>query len=385
MRVHLAVLLVVAFIGCGSDDGDRTPGPDTTIDASDTGADTTLEASDSSTDADVAQDRVPIDALGVAMHELMCEIMWECSSRDTLEDRMLFYGRFESLEACREARPLIPLGYLARVPEWQAFVEDGSVGYDPRKASECLDALHRGYCNVTEPSEPPVCREMLTGTVAQGDPCSIDEQCMAGLRCDTTSDCDGVCEPINPSLCGGVACADDEYCDADVCTAKSGDGEPCADSNECLDGYACDASEGSSVCVSHFSRDGGDPCSSTIVCAPGYLCVNDVCATLNFSAEGESCSIMTPPPRLCQAGLTCQGIQSDGRGTCQPPLSAGSPCSVFWECDGELYCDEPSPGDPKQCVGRKAEGSACIEGAECVSYYCSNATDRCAPPPYCTP
>ena len=393
----LAVLLLaLGLAGCGKDDpGDNTPS-DAGVDVEDTrdaggdGEDVTLpddvtDTIDAADTTDAGRDPIPAEDIDVALHELMCEIVWNCPNRDTMELGIILHNRFESLDACRQVRPIPPFAYQARVPVLQAFIAHGTIQYDPDVAAECIDGMYDGFCDMTAPSRPEVCDQMFAGTLTEGEACSIHEECQTGLQCETTSECSGTCQPRAFTLCGGVECRDDEYCESNACVPRKDDGEACANTSECSEDSSCDDSLGTATCVADFSREGGEACASTSACVPDYICVSNLCAKLSFVGDGETCALTSSPPRVCEPGLTCQDMGTDGLGTCAPPLTAGAPCESYWQCEAELYCDAPSPGDPEQCLSRWANGSSCTSNQQCASYHCSSATNTCEPPPYCMP
>ena len=72
-------------------------------------------------------------------------------------------------------------------------------------------------------------------------------------------------------------------------------------------------------------------------------------------AEGAAC----PSSRACASYLACLD------GHCRLPAGAGEPCESLSDCTDGFYCNRDAP-EGAACEARKAEGSVCEYGFECI-------------------
>lgn len=90
----------------------------------------------------------------------------------------------------------------------------------------------------------------------------------------------------------------------------------------------------------------------------------------------------------CTPGLRCAvtGTREAFSGTCTDPGTAGDPCATFGGCDAAHHCEPPFPSpDLGTCQPSRARGEPCARDWECLSRYCPDGADRCAPsrPSWC--
>jgi len=193
--------------------------------------------------------------------------------------------------------------------------------------------------------------------VPAGSPCSDDEPCSIGDKCDNS----GFCVPGAPKT---PACVDSDVCTEDTCTE---DGTKCLfppilgcckNAGDCSLGQVCYQQS----CCGPVCEDGeigkfecgDDSCGSSCgVCSGTAVCANRKCCTPNC----------TSPPKSCG---------EDGCGG-----SCGT-CGAGEVCTAGFLCCKPN------CVGRVCGSDGC--GGTCgscqVGYVCAEGTGTCQA---CTP
>lgn len=202
---------------------------------------------------------------------------------------------------------------------YQASADAGRIAYDQDALSGCLAAIRAMTCAELEGAEPPACAAVFTATVADGDACSMDEDCATGW------------------------CQDGGTCPF-LCAAKKVDGATCDQGVECLSG-ACDT-------------------------------WNDECVPSAPGAAGEPCGYGDAE---CQAGLYCKTVYSPAYARiCATLGSAGDPCTDFEECEDGLSCADDGVCRPLVAVGASCASAACGLGAYCSAV----AGMRCADFPF---
>ena len=203
-----------------------------------------------------------------------------------------------------------------------------------------------------------------------GGPKKLGEACQTGLECNTS-----VCAPaagkyICTQLCGGgkPACPSGYSCtqinaNTSVClpasSAKAGNGEKCASSNECASGM-CVGTGTSGTCL--------QPCTSNQQCPDGYGCASlqsggGACIELGDKKIGDPCDQSSQ----CKSA-SCYDLGGGAVCTAQCTSSVDCPCG--FEC--KTY-----QGNTKLCAaGAKLScvelGAACAKDSECKSDLCLN-------------
>lgn len=110
----------------------------------------------------------------------------------------------------------------------------------------------------------------------------------------------------------------------------------------------------------------GGACFLDTECAGGGDCVVDLLCDAQCcggtcrapASPGESCS-----DRSCVEGAYC--VYTTDTADCQTG-EAGSPCTGYWTCDPQFWCDT-SAGTPGVCAADHAADSACTDDAQCPS------------------
>ncbi|HJL14102.1 MAG TPA: hypothetical protein RMH99_00530 [Sandaracinaceae bacterium LLY-WYZ-13_1] len=244
-------------------------------------------------------------------------------------------------------------------------VAGGTVTYDPVAARTCLDDFGALGCADLFSLESPfdmLCRDVFTPTVAAGDPCARDEECVDG-RCVVEATCPGTCVALAEA---GMGCDDDDECAEGLacvggsCEARRGEGGSCAgDDDDCMAGLYCEAG----TCATRPTE--GDPCERPVgvsECADALVCTGPegsrTCAT--GAADGASCDADTP----CAPGLRC----NDGSNTCIRIVAAGGACSASRQCPFYFWCDGGT------CVPLPTAGESCSLAPSCVQGQCESGT-----------
>lgn len=249
-------------------------------------------------------------------------------------------------------------------PNLRDAIEDGRVAYDGESMRSCLDAMAASGCDALGTGRPDACERALEGTVEDGSPCGVDEECVGDAFCDRSG-----------AVCPGT------------CAARREEGSVCREDRHCQAGLVCfDVGE----CV----RPGGagEPCSPR--CAPGLECVgpdreSGTCRTVSEVAtarEGEACDPLLETGTLCEEGLSCVlvSLAGDGGWECRPRVGSGAPCQ--WaspsQCPSGEYCAgtnlsadvldgtcAPLPREGEACADDGAPscapGHACVTGSVC--------------------
>ncbi len=332
------------------------------------------------------------DASGPSVEELapllaatMCDIVDECLGALA----PIFLGGADCLSEQTAGIADGDFGLLA------AAVEAGRVAYHPEYVEPCLDAIADLSCEMFVSSYFEACEQALTGTVAEGGDCELDDECAGDLRCLIEGSCPG------------------------SCVERVGSGEPCDENDDCEVGLWC-TEQAPYVCVNPAAE--GEPCrEGTQPCVPPLSCwgedsANDVAGecvdltALSTASEGELCNLLEGP--WCRAGLFCD--LAAGECTSERPGSGGNCVPMLPDqCPDGEWCDTtveapyacvPIPGDREPCTpkrfGARCQpshacleadglchalqrlGEACDVGGDCYSGNCEGG--GCAPPDPCS-
>jgi hypothetical protein len=220
----------------------------------------------------------------------------------------------------------------------RAQAENPRLSFDEEAARACVDAQRTRFASCGDRAafdagdEP--CEGLYRGTVALGGSCAESEECApvtdSGVQCDA-----GVC-----------AAYDDPYGDGYPPSVAAG--QPCdASCNIDAFGSSCDYTTNTAATGGCYMNEGLACSYTSNVCFPlpsvGEPCVEGKCVVDSY----------------CSAR------------TCVPAIATG-PCPSFVECLRTSYCDF----DTTTCIPRKADGTACNDYEECLSYNCEGDVCR---------
>ncbi len=353
---------------------------------------------DASDEEICAGDSVPFAYFGACFVEAQCKLFRKCSS-DFLdqEECVQFFG---DAVLSRASFQILLQG-----------VENDSIQYDPSLMRTCLDSFETLSC---EEDQPVVCQQILRGTILEGRPCVIREQCEGvGARCNTPGgSSDDVCafgSCLAPAdlgeRCGSSStefrqCADDLRCvrdssSIDICSAGEL-GDPCNGSFDCHTGFFCEAD----ICTPEVGS--GNTCVSTQECPGDEQCISgtgicqlpdtlgDACNT--SCLNGLFCQSGQCVPSSDQAGDPCQDDRCGSlklrciSGVCEPKLAIGEVCTGPGDCTQGSFCnsqlcDIPGTCGVSECVALLPALAECRRDFHCESDLCIG--DICAEIPVC--
>lgn len=335
-----------------------------------------------------------IESYASAYASAICQVIKRCWKNYGLQAQ-------ESCEASLERQ--YREGIFANL---SAAVADGRVQYRPDAAAQCVNGTASTSCDNGLLVDAPGCSEVFTGTLAEGDDCTLDAECAPDLQCVVTDAC--------PGKCGGFP---------DV-------GEPCASPNRCKPGLLCAVGSDGGVCQAPIAL--GGTCSQTLLCGPLQFCKGldrsnpqstGTCAPrdeLYSGAEGDACLVggdtgLCRPelvcvlddatsaakghcaahvgagacqlalPDQCPRGQFCKVALGAGEGTCTRNPQVGEPClfaatesALPGPCPAGAYCDAES----NKCEAGKRLGQECSSDMACYSKKCGS-TGSCVAPLEC--
>jgi hypothetical protein len=308
---------------------------------------------------------VPLEELELARERARCDRLARC-------------GLFADAAACTgffRARP---------DPDLAAAISSGLVRYDGPSAARCLDALAAQSC---EPASrearilPPVCTQMLEGTLPGSAPCALDAECVSG-RCDVPACpelcCTGTCRSPRPTGEPGDPCELDRDCIVDtacgsdqLCHPLAGEGARCAEDADCDYLLGCigptELMPGNCRTLPRI----GESCPYERCAELGAVCTVDrICARL--ALPGEPCASTAD----CSPAATCDPASS----RCVTLPTLGMTCSG--SCAGESWCDA---GGSRTCTAPRPDDQRCASDLECASLFCAEGPvfDACAARPLC--
>jgi len=265
-----------------------------------------------------------------------------CNETDGLYVRM-FSIAFDCQGALLEVLTGQPLPDAAELSAmcngaFQPFLDDGSVLLGDRASFDACEAyLDTMDCEDFSFDSVNPCNDVLVGTVAEGNDCDSDDQCIGDAFCDH-----------GPTGCG-------------TCTADLANAAVCEDNNQCASGYCKEVDGGDDVCAP--IGDTGDACVSSQDCvgsrvcdpdtdecasAPASWAADDPCSTFIFDCGGPGADLYChPSTETCKAWL-------DLSDTCVPGESPADFCDLFeyatcQGAPGSEVCTAPTtatnPGD----------------------------------------
>ena len=226
--------------------------------------------------------------------------------------------------------------------------------------NQCLYA----FCNPNSQPEPGQCAV---------EPYQADHPCDDGLYCTTGEMCDGEgdCAGAVPRDCDIFGQCVGGYCDEELAQCVSEpkeDNSPCnSDSNGCTDGDYClgqQCKPGLAPSCSHVA----DTCNNASCVSTGpdtYSCVPQP------KGEGTPCD----DGKFCIEGETCDGLGDCGKGLpkdCSSVLS-GQQCKIATCDEGVDLCIKTTAPDGWVCD----DDDDCTLEDECTNGQCIGAMDGC--------
>ncbi len=269
----------------------------------------------------------------------------------------------------------------------EAAVEAGTVQFDEEKAADCLDQYEGLACGDDQPED--LCRSVVTGTVAEGQPCNITEECAGDDSfCVVGNACPGRCahRAALGESCEDRPCLDDLYCDFNDgrCKTPVGEGESCVEA-DCAEGLVCKGPEGICRARDDSRKQAGESCDFSTRCADGLTCaLKEGAMTFDLectarAASGGACRRSITP--FCPDDEFCELDEERENGTCKPVARENESC-VTAACARLLVCVRV--GETEEiCATPKNNGEACRGDEECFSDTCVGGT--CQAPPLCEP
>lgn len=291
-------------------------------------------------------------------------------------ERLVRCGLFDDQPTCEGyARP-------ASRASLEGALATGVVDYDGAAAFECVELLATISCDATTREariEPDACLNVFTGTIADGDTCALDEECVSA-ECETpvcpkNSCCPGTCTPTRTLADLGEGCGDSVTCGADAfcatngtCTALRAVGQPCDEEDDCEFGLGCiGATELQSGACRALAVVGGQcpyqrcseigaACSASFTCVPAGL-------TGSTCSRSEDCSRFS----------VCDTTAS----TCRNTPTLGMSCTT--RCAGTSWCDGT------KCAVPLGLNEPCGANDQCATTFCAEGpvSDYCAPTAVC--
>jgi len=263
------------------------------------------------------------------------------------------------------------------------------VQFNGARVRACLDAIAAAPCDRTDVAYRQLlarCRGFWSGTVAGGEPCVLDEECISQSctgAIETDQCISGVCvgdtEPETTPAGIGMPCRTDPgcvtgaYCDVatDVCIAMKSAGAACNGADECNDGLSCVGTTGARTCTTLPAAE--QPC-------PFSLC-RDIGTYCN---QSQVCKPYVLPPTACSGGVArCAPayVCDVMTGACKPGPRAGEQCQPSIQQCFEVgtVCDSTT----QTCSAARADGEPCSSYRLCASGNCDANTAMCAPQPMC--
>jgi hypothetical protein len=248
---------------------------------------------------------------------VVCGVLGGCKSADQEEAAAISREELpaaiasvlcDSLRDCCSAAKFVfdsascAAGVSARLDAYLDQRTTAAVSYDARAAGDCLAQLEQTVrCGRTEGAENEgACRRMLSGTLAEGQPCSLTPECAEPGICSqdfATRESTCVHETIRTLVHGreGDACSmtcDDE----DACSYPELPGDTSGEPTEPTAPRVGCYIEDSLVCIETCQRlkDVGEPCAGAGGC-------KDFC-----DRESMVCAAPRQNGAACREGFECQ-------------------------------------------------------------------------------
>jgi len=282
------------------------------------------------------------------------------------------------------------------IPALQTAIAAGKVAYDGSKLRSCLDVYPQLACDYSNVSVlEAACGSVWGGAVASGGICNSSFECAStGVtnNCkSSTSTCPGVCSPrsgVGEACPSTDDCLENLACDATdhLCKVPLKSGDACGSSNP--NGGVCggvtrcvQSPSGQSQCGSLLGTLGheGDICSGSLGCLVGLACTR----TSELADGGTSpifrCEKPATATEFCQYTLSntcpdgqfCPYALTNGTSSshCTAQIEPGQACTgnYLYECKGDARCANGT------CLARQRVGGTCVSDVDCYTNKCANS------------
>lgn len=233
-------------------------------------------------------------------------------------------------------------------------VSSGRTIFHPENAASCVDPLSSLSCSRTAAGQLDLsdqCKPVFQGTVADGDACVNDTECVSGS-------------------CSAAPCPTDGSCCQNRCIPSSSPPQPLGSACDwnCVAGAYCDQSSVPPTCRARLAV--GQDCTSSDYCMAGLACVP-------FTGP-RTCTAYVPNGQACSAGgALCddpQGTCDPVGGTCIPLGKPGTACSDSSQCLAYASCVagvcRTRPQEGEACDPDAGSDARCLVGG-CVQGICT--------------
>jgi hypothetical protein len=319
---------------------------------------------------------IPLDQLSSRLASAQCDFANRCGvSLDGLESAV----REEITDCPAQLTVFVDANLLGQV---RAAIGEGSIRYHAELAGACIASFEGVACGGVPSSV--ACSDVFEGTIADGAPCSIDEQCGAQSTCDSSSIgmCPaGVCvhvPQLGEACLATSTCANGARCASGTCVAALEAGEACSPSTGGCDiGLGCvpsAADPSTGTCTASTPAGVGERCG---VCQTGLVCSSTTSTCRQPRTDG-TCERTSFGADDCPSGEACVTDGGAVEGQCEPLPSVGEACTSV--CARGSRCT-PTGAGTSTCSVAVANGEACETDFACISGFCGSGV--CAPQPVC--
>jgi hypothetical protein len=228
-------------------------------------------------------------------------------------------------------------------------VAAGRASINVAEFTQCLREFSPQRC--TTAATAPSCALRYTGTVADGQGCFSDAECLsAGATCA-------------PHDCGASCCMG-------TCTPRAKLGEPCNDYGTCEPGLIC-----SFVSLTCVTGDVGSACH-VIDCDAGNWCDMKSKTCKPDLAEGDICLGQDAGLDQCRGETVCAGKPV---AHCLRATSVGDKCGFL--CRGNLFCDRSQVDEDSLGVCRSLPmlNEPCSDFTGCIGANVRCVQGQCVP------
>jgi hypothetical protein len=233
-------------------------------------------------------------------------------------------------------------------------VSSGRTAFHPENVATCLDSISSISCSRTAAGQldlSDLCKPVIQGTIAPGDACVTNSECVSGSCSAAPCPTDGTCcqnrctgsAPAQPlgSSCDWT-CVAGAYCDRSsvpgTCRARLAVGQACTSGDDCMAGLACAPYSGPRTCAAYVPN--GQACS-----ASGAMCDDP---RSYCDPVGGTCIPLGKPGTACLDSSRCLTYASCVAGVCRTRPQEGEAC-------------DPDAGDAARClVGSCVQGSCTV-------------------------